>query len=153
MTMIIDNLKTLFNRDLKRLIIEIELYNNEADIWKINGQINNSAGHLCLHLVGNLNTYIGKELGHTGYVRNRELEFSSEPVPRPELIQNIKNTIVMIHGVLDNFDKNLLEAEYPILVFDHKTSTEFMLVHLSTHLAYHLGQINYHRRLIETNGK
>lgn len=153
MTMIIDTLKTLFNRDLKRLIIEIELYNNEADIWKINGQINNSAGHLCLHLVGNLNTYIGKELGHTGYVRNRELEFSSEPVPRPELIQSIKNTIVMIHGVLDNFDKNLLEAEYPILVFDHKTSTEFMLVHLSTHLAYHLGQINYHRRLIETNGK
>jgi uncharacterized damage-inducible protein DinB len=153
MIMIIDTLKTLFNRDLNRLITEIELYNSEADIWKVKGQINNSAGHLCLHLVGNLNTYIGKELGHTGYVRNRELEFSSEAIPRQKLIQNVKNTIVMIHKVLDNFDENLLEAEYPILVFDHKTSTEYMLVHLSTHLAYHLGQINYHRRLIENDGK
>lgn len=153
MTMIIDTLKTLFNRDLKRLITEIELYNNEADIWQVKGQINNSAGHLCLHLVGNLNTYIGKELGHTGYVRNRELEFSSEPIPRQKLIQYVKNTIEIINQTLNNFDKNLLEAEYPILVFDHKTSTEYMLVHLSTHLAYHLGQINYHRRLIENDQK
>jgi len=147
--MIIDNLKTLFTRDLKRLITEIELYHTETDIWKIKGQINNSAGHLCLHLVGNMNTYIGKELGQTGYIRNRELEFTSEAVPRQELIQKVKNTIEMIHQTLDNIEKNLLEAEYPVLVFDHKTSTEFMLVHLSTHLAYHPGQINYHRRLIE----
>ncbi len=45
--------------------------------------------------------------------------------------------------------KIFLEAEYPILVFDHKTSTEYLLVHLTGHLNYHLGQINYHRRLIE----
>lgn len=152
MSMITDTLKTLFNRDLKRLINEIELYNNEDDIWKVKGQINNSAGHLCLHLVGNLNTYIGKELGHTGYVRNRELEFSSEPIPRQKLIQSVKNTIEIINQTLDNFDENLLEAEYPILVFEQKTSTEFFLVHLTTHLSYHLGQINYHRRLIENDG-
>lgn len=152
MTMIIDTLKTLFNRDLNRLITEIELYHNETDIWKVKGQINNSAGHLCLHLVGNLNTYIGKELGHTSYVRNRELEFSSEPILRQQLIQNVKNTIEIINQTLDNFDKNLLAAEYPILVFEQKTSTEFFLVHLTTHLSYHLGQINYHRRLIENDG-
>lgn len=81
MTMIIDTLKTLFNRDLNRLIAEIALYNNEADIWKVKGQINNSAGHLCLHLVGNLNTYIGKELGHTGYVRNRNWSFLQNQFP------------------------------------------------------------------------
>lgn len=153
MTMIIDTLKTLFNRDLNRLIAEIELYNNEADIWKVKGQINNSAGHLCLHLVGNLNTYIGKELGHTGYVRNRELEFSSEPIPRQKLIQNVKNTIEIINQTLNNFDKNLLEAEYPMKVLEYKTSTVFFLIHLTTHLSYHLGQINYHRRLIENDGK
>ena len=153
MTMIIDTLKTLFNRDLNRLIAEIELYNNEADIWKVKGQINNSAGHLCLHLVGNLNTYIGKELGHTGYVRNRELEFSSEPIPRQKLIQNVKNTIEIINQTLNNFDKNLLVAEYPIKVLEYKTSTVFFLIHLTTHLSYHLGQINYHRRLIENDGK
>ncbi len=148
--MILDTLKILFNRDLKRLITEIEQYNIEADIWKINGHINNSAGNLCLHLVGNLNTYIGRELGKTGYLRNRELEFSSKDVPRQELIQKVENTIEIINQTLDNFDENLLETEYPILVFDQKTSTEYLLVHLTTHLTYHLGQINYHRRLIET---
>jgi uncharacterized damage-inducible protein DinB len=128
---------------------EIELYKNETDIWEIKGQINNSAGNLCLHLIGNLNTYIGKELGGKEYIRNRELEFNSKNVPREELIKKIVNTIEIINQTFDNFDEKLLETEYPILVFENKTSTEYFLVHLTTHLTYHLGQINYHRRLIE----
>jgi hypothetical protein len=147
--MLIDTLKILFNRDLKRLISEIEQYNTEADIWKIEGQINNSAGNLCLHLTGNLNTYIGRELGKTGYVRNREQEFSLKDVPREELIKNVENTIEMINQAFDKLDESILETEFPIVVFEHKTSTEYFLVHLATHLAYHLGQVNYHRRLIE----
>ena len=94
--MLIETLKILFNRDLKRVIKEIEEYNNEVDIWKIKGQINNSAGNLCLHLVGNLKTYIGKELGNTNYIRNRELEFSSKNVSRQELIKIVENTIEII---------------------------------------------------------
>lgn len=148
--MLIETLKILFNRDLKRLKNEIEQYNNEVDIWKIKGQIKNSAGNLCLHLVGNLNTYIGKELGRTDYIRNRELEFSSRNVPRQELIKKVESTVEMINQTLDNFDEHLLETEYPILVFDNKTSIGYLLVHLATHLTYHLGQINYHRRLIES---
>ena len=151
--MLIETLRILFNRDLKRLRNELEQYNNEADIWKIKGQINNSAGNLCLHLVGNLNTYIGKELGNTNYIRNRELEFSLRNVPRQELIDKVENTIELINQSLDSFDESLLENEYPILVFDHKTSIGYLLVHLITHLSYHLGQINYHRRLIENNEK
>lgn len=147
--MIIETLKLLFNRDLKRLISEIEQYKTEADIWKVQGQINNSAGNLCLHLVGNLNTYIGKELGKTDYIRNRPLEFSLKNIPKQELIQMVESTIEMINETLDHLDDNLLETEYPILVFEHKTNTEYLLVHLTTHLTYHLGQINYHRRLIE----
>ena len=147
--MITNTLKTLFNRDLNKLITEIKQYKSDTDIWEIKGQINNSAGNLCLHLVGNLNTYIGRELGQTGYIRNRELEFSSKDVPRQELIHMVENTIEMINQTLDNFDENLLDTEYPILVFENKTSTEYFLVHLTTHLAYHLGQVNYHRRLLE----
>jgi uncharacterized damage-inducible protein DinB len=150
--MILDTVKILFNRDLKRLLNEIELYKNEADIWKVKEQISNSAGNLCLHLVGNLNTYIGKELGGTEYIRNRDLEFSLKDMPRQELILKVKNTIEMINQILDQLDDSFLETEYPILVFDKKTSTEFLLVHLTTHLTYHLGQINYHRRLIENDG-
>lgn len=146
--MLIDTLKKLFNRDLNNLINEIEQYTTEADIWVIRGQINNSAGNLCLHLVGNLNTYIGKELGGTQYIRNRDLEFSAKNIPREELIRMIKNTIEMINQVLDNLDEKILQTEYPILVFEKMTSVEYLLVHLTTHLTYHLGQINYHRRLI-----
>jgi hypothetical protein len=151
--MLIETLKILFNRDLMQLRNEIEQYKNESDIWKIKGQINNSAGNLCLHLVGNLNTYIGKVLGSTDYIRNRELEFSSRDVSRQELIKKVENTIEMINQTLDNFDESLLETGYPILVSGHKTSTEYLLVHLTTHLTYHLGQINYHRRLIENDEK
>lgn len=149
--MMTETLKTIFNRDLKRLQNEIELYENEAAIWEIQGQITNSTGNLCLHLVGNLNTYIGKELGGTNYVRNRELEFSARNVPRKELIEKIEDIIEIINQTLDNLDSHQLQSEYPILVFDSKTSTEYLLIHLTTHLAYHLGQINYHRRLTKDN--
>jgi uncharacterized damage-inducible protein DinB len=143
----------LFNRDLKRLLNEIELYKNESDIWVIKGHINNSAGNLCLHLVGNLNIYIGKALGNTGYIRYRELEFSSKNIPKKELIKKVEDTIQAINQSLDNLNAELLETEFPILVFEEKTSTQFLLVHLTTHLSYHLGQINYHRRLIENGEK
>lgn len=148
--MLVETLKMLFNRDLNRLKSEIELYQNESDIWKIQKGISNSAGNLCLHLVGNLNTYIGAEFGKTGYIRNRALEFSLKDIPRVELITKIEETIVVVDNALNNVSEDELKMEFPILVFENKTSTEFMLIHLTTHLAYHLGQINYHRRLLDS---
>ncbi|CCH02914.1 hypothetical protein FAES_4915 [Fibrella aestuarina BUZ 2] len=147
--MLIETLKTLFLRDLDRLKTELESYQNETAIWKIDGQIANSAGNLCLHLVGNLNTYIGGELGQSGYVRDRPAEFSRKDVPRAELIQLVENTAIMIEQTLSNVPEQQLAEEYPLLVFAEKTSTAYLLVHLTTHLAYHLGQINYHRRLLD----
>lgn len=148
--MLIESLKILFNRDLNQLKTEIDSYQNESDIWKTQKGIANSAGNLCLHLVGNLNTYIGAEFGKTGYIRNRPLEFSLKDIPRAELLSKIEETIVVVDNALNTISEEELKKEYPLLVFENKTSTEFMLVHLTTHLAYHLGQINYHRRLLET---
>lgn len=147
--MAIEHLKILFTRDLNRLRKEVELYNNENNIWRVEKNIANSAGNLCLHLIGNLNTYIGKEIGKTDYVRKRDLEFSLKNVPRTELLDKIDETIKLINKSLDKLDKGTLKNEYPILVFEEKTSTEYLLIHLTTHLSYHLGQINYHRRLID----
>lgn len=138
----------LFERDLKRVINELELYRNEADLWRVEKEIANSAGNLVLHLIGNLNTYIGKELGQTGYVRNRELEFSQKDVPREELIAKVNETITVIKNALPTVTDEMMQREFPLLVLQEKTSTEYFLVHLSTHLNYHLGQINYHRRLV-----
>ena len=147
--MLIETLKTLFNRDLNKLRQEIELFKNENNIWKVEHDIKNSAGNLCLHLVGNLNAFIGKAIGKIDYVRNRESEFSLKNVPREELLDKIDKTMQVVNLSLSNMDENILNEEFPILVFEKKTSVEYMLIHLSTHLSYHLGQINYHRRLLD----
>jgi hypothetical protein len=147
--MLIETLKMLFNRDLNILKFEIESYQNEINLWKIESNISNSAGNLCLHLIGNLNTYIGAQYGKTGYIRNRAFEFSLKDIPKAELLSKIEATIITVNNALDVISEENLKAEYPILVFENKTSTEFMLIHLTTHLAYHLGQINYHRRLLD----
>jgi hypothetical protein len=147
--MIIDTLKVLLTRDLNQLRKEIELYHHENNLWTVEKNIANSGGNLCLHLIGNLNTYIGKEIGKTAYVRNRDLEFSLKNVPRAELLKKIDETIEVVNTSLDKLGENALKDEYPLLVFEKKTSTEYFLIHLAMHLSYHLGQINYHRRLID----
>jgi len=147
--MLLETLKSLFKRDLNRLKTEIESYTSEEKIWSIDKHIANSPGNLSLHIVGNLNTYIGKELGGTNYVRNRELEFSLKNIPRSELLNKITGTMAMVEQVLSQLDEMELSKEYPVMVFEKKTSTAYFLVHLATHLAYHLGQVNYHRRLLD----
>jgi hypothetical protein len=147
--MLLETLKDLFTRDLNKLKSEIENYTREENIWMVDKHIANSAGNLCLHLIGNLNTYIGKELGGTNYIRNRDLEFSLKNIPRSELVNKISGTVEMVEQVLTSLNEVELSKEYPILVLDTKTSTEYLLVHLATHLAYHLGQVNYHRRFLD----
>jgi len=147
--MLIETLNKLYKRDLIKLRVEIELYNKEENLWILDKNISNTAGNLCLHLVGNLNAFIGAVLGHTGYIRQRDLEFSLKNVPRRELIQQVNDTLVMVEKVLNNLNEEDLSKDYPIEVFKEPMTTEFFLVHLSTHLAYNLGQLNYHRRLLD----
>lgn len=147
--MLKETLKSLFTRDLNKLKLEIESYKSETAIWHIEQAIANSAGNLTLHLIGNLNTYIGAELGKSGYIRNRELEFSLKNIPRAELLRTIEATLEIVQQSLEPLTDEQLLSEYPLLVLKEKTSTGFFLVHLATHLAYHLGQINYHRRLLD----
>ncbi|MDE5437407.1 DUF1572 domain-containing protein [Elizabethkingia meningoseptica] len=145
----IETLQNLFKRDLLQLKAEIEAYQSEENIWKTAQQISNSAGNLCLHLMGNLNYYIGTTIGNSGYVRDRPAEFSKKNVPRTELIKMIEDTILVLNNTLNSLQDNDLKKEYPLVVFEDKMSTEFFFTHLTTHLGYHLGQINYHRRLLD----
>jgi len=147
--MLIDVLKSTFQRDLKRLQREIESYERETDIWKLVDGINNSAGTLVLHLEGNLKCFIGAQLGHSGYVRNREQEFSERDVPREILIERLEETKSIIQSTLKNISEIDLQREFPIQVFGEPMTTEFFLVHLGTHLNYHLGQVSYHRRILD----
>lgn len=148
--MIADSLITIFLRDLDKLKAEIELYSKEPNLWITDKEITNSAGNLCLHLIGNLNTFIGAEIGGTGYVRQREREFGDKDIPRQKLLQMIEETKKVVASSLRKISDENLNEEYPIKVFNEKTSTGYFLMHLTTHLTYHLGQINYHRRLLDS---
>lgn len=149
MMIIIETLIKIFDRDLQRLEEEINLYPIEESIWKVSGEIKNPAGNLCLHLCGNLQHYIGANLGRTSYVRNRDNEFAANDISKAELITEIQKTRQTVHDTLENLKPSVLETEYPEKIFDYPTTTAFFLIHLTAHLSYHLGQINYHRRLIQ----
>lgn len=145
----IETLKTLFKRDLEKLKTEIELYTDEHVIWQTGRGISNSAGNLCLHLVGNLNAYVGVGLAKTNYIRERDLEFSLKNIPRQALIQKIQATMQVVEAGLNTLDRQQMEKDFPLIIWDKPTGMEYTLLHLLTHLNYHLGQVNYHRRLLE----
>lgn len=142
------DLTTLFERDLLRLRQEIEAFSDENDLWRTTGKVPNPAGNLCLHLVGNLKTYIGKNLGHFPFVRDREAEFKRRGVARQELLHQIEETRLVVRETLRNLDPNRLSESYPEPVFDYPMTTGYFLLHLTAHLSYHLGQINYLRRAL-----
>ena len=146
----IEILIQLFQRDLEKLKTEITSYKDEKKIWEVSGEIKNSGGNLCLHICGNLQHFIGTMLGNSGYVRDRDSEFSRKNVPVEEMQKDIDETIVIIKKTLMELDESKLEEPYPINVFGNEMTTGFFLAHLTTHLNYHLGQINYHRRLLDT---
>jgi Protein of unknown function (DUF1572) len=141
-----EHLLALFKRDLERLIAELEAYTDESDLWKLAGEIKNSPGNLVLHLHGNLNHYVGKILGNLEFARDREAEFSRSDVPRAELIQMVRATSAMLETVLPSLED--LEKPYPLEVLGYPMTTGYFSIHLYGHLNWHLGQVNYHRRLV-----
>lgn len=145
----IETISKLFQRDLEKLKTEITSYKKPSNLWKVSGDIKNSAGNLCLHVLGNLQHFIGAVLGNSGYKRKRDFEFSRKDVPLAEILNEIDQTIVIVEKTLKDLSENKLNEIYPINVFDYEMSTGFFLLHLTTHLNYHLGQINYHRRLLD----
>lgn len=147
--MIIETLSTSFKDDLLKLRTEIESYRNEKKIWVIEKSIANSGGNLCLHLVGNLNTYIGVGLAKSGYIRHRDLEFSLKDIPRAELIQKVDDTMLIVEKGIGQLNTENLTGDFPMVIWDKPTGMTYTLVKLLSHLNYHLGQINYHRRLLD----
>ena len=144
----IQSIKNLFERDLNKLINEISKFPDEKQIWLVLGGVNNSPGNLSLHICGNLKHFIGSVLGNTGYKRERDKEFSLKNVPRKEVISNIEETREIVLKVFENLEHDILSEKYPINVFDREMTVEYFLIHLHSHLNYHMGQINYLRRVI-----
>ena len=147
MTAMVSAVGTMLLRELVSLRKEVEAYPSEEAIWRIVPGISNSGGTLVLHLTGNLQHFIGAVLGRTGYVRNREAEFATRGVPRADLLDRVDQTMSILGRTFSTLTDEVLENQYPEAVAKVRVTTGDFLVHLLSHLAYHLGQVDYHRRM------
>lgn len=143
----------VITRELKALRREIETYPSEEDLWEVRAGITNPGGNLALHLAGNLQYFLGNVLGHNGYVRNRDAEFGSKDVPRAELLREIDNAIAAVETGMSRITEADLARPYPESVGGVSSTTGAFLAHFATHLAYHLGQVDYHRRILTGESK
>jgi len=149
--MLLEDLKAIYLREVATLERELDLYPDDESVWVELPGLLNAAGTLFLHLAGSLRHFFGAVLGHSRYVRNRDAEFSRRDVPRSELRQELAKAR---EGVLAGFaylTEDLLEQVFPAQFADAPFSTRLTLLQFSSHLAYHLGQIDYHRRAVTGN--
>ena len=141
-------LHTLLLRELRAVRREIEAYPDDVSVWRQIPGVPNTGGTLALHLAGNLQHFLGAILGRDGYKRDRDAEFSRRNVTRTELVATIDASIASVDRTLQTLTDDALEGTYPEPIANRKVSTSMFLVHLASHLAYHLGQLDYHRRAV-----
>lgn len=144
----------VLGRDLDTLAGQIGSYPDDASLWRVGGSIKNSAGTLALHLVGNLEHYVGAVLGGTGYVRDRDREFGDRDVPRDEILGRLARCQETVLSTLGRLSDDDVRAPYPgeLPPAFGDVSTHLFLTHLVWHLGWHLGQVDYHRRLLIESG-
>ena len=146
-TMASTELATLFARDLVRLTQELRAFPNNDSLWRTAPGVTNSAGNLALHLEGNLREYIGRQLGNLPYTRQRPLEFSEKGLSVADVVARIEQVHATIPDVIRGLSPAALDAAYPEQVLGVPITTRQFLMHLYGHLNYHLGQIDYLRRI------
>ena len=150
--MLASELAALFARDLTRLRQEIEAFPDTSALWATAPGISNLAGTLALHLEGNLREYVGRQLGHIDYQRDRPAEFGTRGAPKADLVARAEALREQIPAVVAALSDAELTATYPEAVLGVPMSTRQFLIHLSGHLNYHLGQIDYLRRITTGDG-
>ena len=138
----------MYLENLEKLRGEISSYKDDSDLYKVEGLISNSAGNLCLHLCGNIQNYLGAMLGKTGYIRNRDLEFSSKDFTKLSLLAEIEKAKDSVEVTFNKIAESDLDKLYPETPYWNGFSVRHVLVICLEHFNYHLGQINYHRRLL-----
>lgn len=138
----------ILDRDLRALRREIEAYPDEHQLWQPVPGLANCGGTLALHLAGNLQHYIGARWGGTGYVRDRDAEFGRRNVPREQLIAEVERARTAVAAGLARTPAAALPVDYPEIIGRSRVRTDEYLVHLCTHFAYHLGQLDSHRRFV-----
>jgi uncharacterized damage-inducible protein DinB len=145
---LVRSVRALLARDLAALARELAAYPDDAGPWRAVPGLPNAAGTLALHCAGNVRHFVGARLGASGYVRDRAAEFARRDVPRAELAALLDAAIAESGAALDALDPARLAEPYPDVVGGVRVQVGDVLVHLVSHLAYHLGQVDAHRRVV-----
>ena len=101
-----------------------------------------------MHVCGNLQHYVGTILGGTGYVRDRDAEFATRDLSRQSLTDHVASAERAIASTLPTLAESKLADPFPEPIRGETLSTREVLLQVAVHLAYHLGQVDYHRRLL-----
>lgn len=149
-TTLADDFARILGRDLDALADQLGSYPDDESVWRTGGTTRNSAGTLAVHLVGNLEHFVGAVLGSSGYVRDREREFAERDVPRDEILRRIAHCQEVVVSTLGGMPDDEMARPYPGRTPPSLdgASTHLFLLHLTGHLSWHLGQVDYHRRLL-----
>ncbi|MGH7585262.1 MAG: DinB family protein [Gemmatimonadales bacterium] len=141
-------LGALLSRDLAAFRRTIAAFPDDRGPWTPVPGVPNTAGTLALHAAGNLRHFVGAALGGTGYVRDRAAEFARRDVSRAELVEGLEAAEREVKATLAALDPATLEAEHPMPPTGLRVTTADYLIHLATHLSFHLGQADTHRRAV-----
>ena len=150
--MVAQELATLFGRDINKVIEQVRAFPEDRLLWETRPGMSNSAGNLALHLIGNLSEYIGRQLGGMAFTRQRSKEFSEKGVSITELIARLEQVAELTHRIVAALAEATLSARYPEAVLGYEMTTVYFLIHLLGHLNYHLGQMDYLRRMLTGDG-
>ena len=144
-------LASLFARDLARLVRQLDAI-DDRHLWQIGPGVTNSSGNLLLHLNGNLREYIGRQIGGVPYQRDRPREFAARDIPRAEVASALGGLVELIPAVLGQVAEGQWDQLYPENVLGQPLTNRQFVIHLFGHLSYHLGQIDYLRRILTGEG-
>jgi uncharacterized damage-inducible protein DinB len=153
MTLPIETVRVLLERELDAFTREIEAYPNDDSVFATPGGVSNSAGNLALHVAGNLQHFIGAKIGGSGYVRDRDTEFARRGVTRADLVAELARAKQAVHAALGDRDPASIPSVFPDTIAGKTMTSEVFVLHLVAHLAYHLGQVDYHRRITTGDAK
>ncbi len=148
MSDMVANVRRLLVRELEGFQREIQLFPDDETVWRTVPGVTNSAGALARHAAGNLRHYVGAVLGGSGYVRDRAAEFGERSATRAELGRALAAAIDEVNRVLPGLDPPALSGLFPEPVGGARIETGMFLLHLEAHLAHHLGQVGYLRRIL-----
>lgn len=144
----IHDITEIFARDLDVLADEVTQTKDE-NLWLTVPGINNSVGTLALHICGNLRYFVGAVIGEDGFIRNREAEFSNQPISKSEILSEINATKTAVKSALGKLNPSNLSKPMRETPPQHMgRSVGFFLIQLSCHFSRHRGQLDYLRRML-----